>query len=198
MSLRSAQCSGWDRGYLRLWHCHLASGSTCVPEVLILILNCLDTKTNKLSSLLRAGQKNYGHGEGYAITAANLQSPMLCPLSVPPQPPLILNIGGAHRVCVRGLHTCVIGWGSEEECWKKFPPLTAVGRSGSNGAISFAHHIQLGLALRKEASVANWSRIDIKEVHAFSVQTKKQAELEVNRLWLVWNWNCEAPAYHTG
>lgn len=198
-SLGSAQCSGWDRGYFRLWHCHLASGSTCVPEVLILILNRLDTKTNKLSSLRRTGQKNYGHGEGYAITAANLQSPTLCPLSVPPQPPLILNIGGAQRVlCARSAYTC--DW---MRVWRGVleevpPPLTAAGRSGSNGAISFAHHVQLGLALRKEASVANWSRTDIKEVRAFSAQTKKQAELEVNRLWLVWNWNCEAPAYHTG
>lgn len=44
--------------------------------------------------------------------------------------------------------------GSEKELWEKFP-LTAVGRSGSTSAISFAHHVQLGLALSKEASVAN-------------------------------------------
>lgn len=62
VSLGSAQCSGWDRGYLRLWHCHLASGSTCVPEVLILILNRLDTKTNKLSSLRERARKITGTG----------------------------------------------------------------------------------------------------------------------------------------
>lgn len=44
--------------------------------------------------------------------------------------------------------------GSEKGLWEKFP-LTAVGRSGSNRAISFAHHVQLGLVLCKEASVAN-------------------------------------------
>lgn len=72
------------RGYLRLWRCHLAWGSTCAPEVLILILNRLDTKTNKLSSLHQTGLKNYGHREGYAITAANLRSPTLAPFPVPP------------------------------------------------------------------------------------------------------------------
>lgn len=118
VSLGSAQCSGWDRGYLRLWHCHLASGSTCVPEVLILILNRLDTKTNKLSSLQRTGQKNYGHGEGCAITAANLQSPKLCPLSVPPQPPLILNIGGAQRVCIH----VWLDEGLKRSARRSFPP----------------------------------------------------------------------------
>ncbi len=91
------------RGYLRLWCCHLAWGSTCAPEVLILILNRLDTKTNKLSSLHQTGLKNYGHREGYAITAANLRSPKLGPFPVCPQPPSILNIG-EHRVCV-------FGWG---------------------------------------------------------------------------------------
>lgn len=56
------------------------------------------------------------------------------------------------RVCVCA-YVCV--WmGSEKGLWEKFP-LTAVGRSGSTRAISFAHHVQLGLALCKEASVAN-------------------------------------------
>lgn len=63
--------------------------------------------------------------------------------------------------------------GSEKEVWEKFP-LTAVGRSGGTRAISFAHHVQLGLALSKEASVANWSRIDIKEVHTFLMQKKNK------------------------
>lgn len=65
-------------------------------------------------------------------------------------------------------------------------------------AISFAHHVQLGLALSKEASVANWSRIDIEEVHASSMRRGKQAWVDVNSFWLVWNWSCEAPAYHSG
>lgn len=55
-------------------------------------------------------------------------------------------------------------------------PLTAVRRSGSTRAISFAHHVQLGLALSKEASVANWSRIDIEEVRAFSEQEKNKLD----------------------
>lgn len=65
-------------------------------------------------------------------------------------------------------------------------------------AISFAHHVQLGLALSKEASVANCSRIDMEEVHTSSMQRGKQAWVDVNSFWLVWNWSCEAPAYHSG
>lgn len=65
-------------------------------------------------------------------------------------------------------------------------------------AISFAHHVQLGLALSKEASVANWSRIDMEEVRASSMQRGKQAWVDVNSFWLVWNWSCEAPAYQSG
>lgn len=63
----------WD--YYKLPHCLLAQGSTCAPEVLNLILNRPDTKTNKLSSLHKTGLKNYGETEGYAITTANLRSP---------------------------------------------------------------------------------------------------------------------------
>lgn len=101
------------RGYLRAWCCHLAWGSTCAPEVLILILNRLDTKTNKLSSLHQTGLKNYGHREGYAITAANLRSPKLAPFPVPPAT-LDFKYWGAQcayvcaYVCV---HMCVFWWG---------------------------------------------------------------------------------------
>lgn len=85
--------------YLRLWHCHLAWGSTCALEVLILILNGLDTKTNKLSSAHQAGLKNYGNGEGYAIIAANLRSQNQPHLRCP-QPPLYFEYRGARDVCV--------------------------------------------------------------------------------------------------
>ncbi len=133
----------------------MAKGSTCVPEVFVLILSRLDTKTNKLSSLHQTGLKNYGHGEGYAITAANLWSLKLTPFPVPPAT-LSLKYWGAQSACAC-VYVCayVCVWmGPEKELWEKFP-LTAVGRSGSTRAISFAHHVQLGLALSKEASVAN-------------------------------------------
>lgn len=102
-------------GYLKLWRCHLARGSTCAPEVLILILNRLDTKTNKLSSLHQTGLKNYGQREGYAITAANLRSPKDSPPPPPPPlpphsqwPPATLDFKyrGAGSVCMCG-HMCV-------------------------------------------------------------------------------------------
>lgn len=91
-------CAAGKQDYLRLWHCHFTWGSTCAPEVLILMLNRLDTKTNKLSSLHRTGLKTYGHGEGYAITAANLRSPNQ-PHSQCPPSTLIFKYWGAQIVC---------------------------------------------------------------------------------------------------
>ena len=93
----TVQSGRW--GYFRLCHCHLAWGSTCVPEVLILILNRLDTKTNRLSSLHQTGLRNYGHREAYAITAANLRSSKLAPFPVPPAT-LDFKYWGALCVCV--------------------------------------------------------------------------------------------------
>lgn len=104
------------RGYLRLRRCHLAWGSTCAPEVLILILNRLDTKTNKLSSLHQTGLKNYGRTEGYAITAANLRSPKLAPFPVPPAT-LYFKYWGAESVCM-----CVFGLVFREGARGEAPP----------------------------------------------------------------------------
>lgn len=87
-------------------------------------------------------------------------------------------------------------WVGFNKAGKVFPPGWRKVRR--HQAISFAHHVQLGLALSKEASVANWGRIDIEEVHASSMRRGKQAWVDVNSFWLVWNWSCEAPAYHSG
>lgn len=58
-----------------------------MPEVLVLILNLPDTKTNKLSPLPQTGLKNYGHRERDAITTANFGHQ-----SYPPPPPLPLPL----------------------------------------------------------------------------------------------------------
>lgn len=109
-----------EGGYLRLWRCHLAWGSTCAPEVLILILNRLDTKTNKLSRLHQTSLRNDGHGEGRAITAANLWSPKLAPFPSAPSHAQFQILGSPECAWLCP-YVCV--WtGSEKGLWEKFPP----------------------------------------------------------------------------
>lgn len=74
LSPSGPDCAVAEAGLFKAMALPFGLGSTCALEVLILILNGLDTKTNKLSSAHQAGLKNYGNGEGYAIIAANLRS----------------------------------------------------------------------------------------------------------------------------